>query len=104
MSVYARAHTLFGMEPHSLIMGLALGKPVIHARAIKYGKKAWMFRDIGLGEWLFNIDETASATLSKTLAEIFKDYPIALRKVKAAMSEVANRQKISMEAVKNNIK
>ena len=31
MSVYARAHTMFGMEPHSLIMCLALGVPVVHA-------------------------------------------------------------------------
>jgi polysaccharide pyruvyl transferase WcaK-like protein len=100
MSVYARAHTLFGLEPHSLIMGLALGKPIIHARAIKYGKKAWMFRDIGLSEWLFDIDQTTAATLSKTLLEIYNDYPGALRKVQAAMSVVANRQKMSMDLVK----
>ena len=31
MSVYARAHSMFGIEPHSLIMALEV--PVIHALA-----------------------------------------------------------------------
>jgi hypothetical protein len=85
-------------------MGLALGKPVVHARAIKYGRKAWMFRDIGLSDWLFDIDQTSAATLNKTLLQIFKDYPSALNKAKTAMSLVADRQKVSMDVVKNAIK
>jgi polysaccharide pyruvyl transferase WcaK-like protein len=99
MSVYARAHTLFGMEPHSLIMGLALGKPIIHARAIKYGKKAWMFRDIGLSEWLFDIDNTSAGNLTETLTAIVKEYPAALRKVKSAMLVVEGRQNVSLEII-----
>ena len=99
MSVYARAHTIFGMEPHSLIMGLALGVPIIHARPVAHGRKGWMFRDIGLPEWLFDIDQVSESALINTLMDIQKDYPLAKSKVKKAMEYVAQRQKATMETV-----
>jgi polysaccharide pyruvyl transferase WcaK-like protein len=99
MSVYARAHTIFGMEPHSLIMGLALGVPIIHARPVAHGRKGWMFRDIGLPEWLFEIDQVSEKELINTLMAIQKDYPLAKSKVKKAMDYVAQRQKATMETI-----
>ncbi|WP_373331207.1 polysaccharide pyruvyl transferase family protein [Salmonirosea aquatica] len=99
MSVYARAHTIFGMEPHSLIMGLALGVPIIHARPLAHGRKGWMFRDIGLPEWLFDIDRVSSEQLIDTLMTIEKGYPQAKNKVTKAMAYVAERQKATMETV-----
>lgn len=77
MSVYACAHSMFGIEPHSLIMGLALGVPVVHARSLAHGRKGWMFRDIGLPEWLFDIDKVSSAEITKAVMNIHQDYPAA---------------------------
>ncbi|TDB67949.1 polysaccharide pyruvyl transferase family protein [Arundinibacter roseus] len=97
MSVYARAHTIFGMEPHSLIMGLATGVPIMHARPVAHGRKGWMFQDIGLPEWLFDIDEAPASALQSTLTTIVKEYPAAKQKVQKAMTFVAQRQKATMD-------
>ncbi|WP_164851406.1 polysaccharide pyruvyl transferase family protein [Larkinella soli] len=104
MSVYARAHSMFGIEPHSLIMGLALGVPVVHARSLLHGRKGWMFRDIGLPEWLFDIDKASSAEITKAVMDIHQDYPAAKAKVKKAMQFVADRQKATMQVVRNTVK
>ncbi|MRS60265.1 polysaccharide pyruvyl transferase family protein [Larkinella terrae] len=104
MSVFARAHTLVGMEPHSLIMALALGVPVIHARALWHGRKGWMFRDIGLNDWLFDINKTSAETMNATLMQIHQDYPQAKEKARKAMLVVAERQKASMQVVRKLVK
>ncbi|WP_428667333.1 polysaccharide pyruvyl transferase family protein [Runella sp.] len=100
MSVYARANCAFGMEPHSLIMALALGVPVVHARSLKHGRKGWMFRDIGLPEWLFEIDQASAADITGAVLNIYQDYPAAKAKVQKAMLFVKERQKASMAVVK----
>lgn len=104
MSVYARSHSMFGIEPHSLIMGLALGVPVVHARPLAHGRKGWMFRDIGLPEWLFEIDEAPTSDLIKAVLAIHNDYPAAKAKVKKAMAFVAERQKAGMQVVRKTVK
>jgi polysaccharide pyruvyl transferase WcaK-like protein len=100
MSVYARAHSMFGIEPHSLIMGLALGVPVVHARPVAHGRKGWMFRDIGLPEWLLEIDEVPASAITEQVMNIYRDYPAAKEKVRKAMAFVAERQKATMEVIK----
>ena len=102
MSVYARAHSMFGIEPHSLIMGLTLGVPVVHARSLLHGRKGWMFRDIGLNDWLFDIDKASSAEITKAVMTIHADYPAAKERVKKAMAFVAERQKATMHVVRRS--
>ena len=104
MSVYARAHSMFGIEPHSLIMGLALGVPVVHARSLAHGRKGWMFRDIGLSDWLFDIDKATSAEITKAVMDIHKNYPLAKEKAKKAMQFVVERQKAGMQVVRKAMK
>ncbi|CAN5116980.1 polysaccharide pyruvyl transferase family protein [soil metagenome] len=103
MSVYARAHTLFGMEPHSLIMGVTLGVPVIHAWPPSHGRKAWMFRDIGLPDWLFQVDESSAADWTKQLRLIHQDYAGAKKKVANAMAFVQQRQVSTMNVINKAI-
>jgi polysaccharide pyruvyl transferase WcaK-like protein len=104
MSVYARAHSMFGIEPHSLIMGLALGVPVVHARALSHGRKGWMFRDIGLPDWLFDIDTASTNDITGAVMNIYRDYPAAKAKVKKAMQFVADQQKATMQMVRKTVK
>jgi polysaccharide pyruvyl transferase WcaK-like protein len=103
MSVYARAHTIFGMEPHSLIMGVTLGVPVIHAWPPSHGRKAWMFRDIGLPDWLFQVDESSAADWTKQLQLIHQDYAGAKKKVAKAMAFVQQRQASTMNVINKAI-
>jgi polysaccharide pyruvyl transferase WcaK-like protein len=104
MSVYARAHSMFGIEPHSLIMGLALGVPVVHARALSHGRKGWMFRDIGLPEWLYDIDQASAGEITGAVMKIHQAYPQAKEKARKAMACVAERQKTGMQVIRRNLK
>ncbi|WP_394353330.1 polysaccharide pyruvyl transferase family protein [Spirosoma aureum] len=99
MSVYARAHTIFGMEPHSLIMGLTLGVPILHAWPPSHGRKAWMFRDIGLPDWLVQVDESSANDWTKQLRLIHQDYAGAKKKVATSMDFVHQRQASTMQVI-----
>lgn len=56
LSVYRRSAGLFGHEMHSPIMCIAHGVPAIVCRWEEQSTKGYMWRDIGLGEWLFDLD------------------------------------------------
>lgn len=56
LSVYVRSAGLFGSEMHSPIMALGNGIPAIVCRFEEQTSKGIMWRDIGLGDWLFDLD------------------------------------------------
>jgi len=103
-SVYKHSHTLISMEPHSCIMALANKTPIIHYFTKRHGKKAWMFRDIGLPEWLYNIDDDSSESVTSALDSIYKDYERAVSKVNRAMSFVESRSKEMISDIKKFVK
>lgn len=98
-SVFARAHTIVCHEPHSPIIALANGTPIIHTYSEFHSPKCWMFKDIGLAEWLLEFDSTPAEKMAETLLEIDADYPAALSKVSNAMAFVKQRQAETMRAV-----
>ena len=53
LSTYVRARALRGLDMHSPIMGVGNGAPAIDCRCAEQTTKGQMWRDIGLGEWLF---------------------------------------------------
>ena len=59
-------------------------------------RKGQMFRDIGLGDWLFEIDFTAGIQIFNALKEIHEHYPKALKKVEKAQQIVLKRQQATM--------
>ncbi|WP_395743938.1 polysaccharide pyruvyl transferase family protein [Prosthecobacter sp.] len=99
-SVFARAHTIVCHEPHSPIIALANGTPIIHTYSEFHSPKCWMFKDIGLGEWLMEMDETPVEKMAETLFAIDADYPTAQAKVKKAMAYVHECFGRSMQHVK----
>lgn len=102
-SIFARAHTVVCHEPHSPIIALANGTPIIHWFSEFHGLKCWMFEDIGLKDWLLEIDTTPAETVFQTVMTIEKDYPAAQAKVKKAMDYVHERQAATMGVVKKVI-
>jgi polysaccharide pyruvyl transferase WcaK-like protein len=99
-SIFARAHTIVCHEPHSPIIALANGTPIIHTYSEFHSPKCWMFKDIGLGEWLMEMDETPVQKMAETLFAIDADYPAAQAKVKKAMAYVHECFAGSMKQVK----
>lgn len=57
LSTYLRSAGVFGLEQHSPIMCIGNGIPAIVGRFPEQGAKGTMWRDIGLGDWLFDIDD-----------------------------------------------
>ncbi len=99
-SVFARAHTVVCHEPHSPIIAMANGTPIIHTYSEFHSPKCWMFADIGLPEWLLEMDETPAEKMAETLFAIDADYPAAQAKVKKAMTYVHQCFASSMKHVR----
>ncbi|RBP46510.1 polysaccharide pyruvyl transferase WcaK-like protein [Roseimicrobium gellanilyticum] len=103
-SFYARAHTVICHEPHTPIMALAMGTPIIHTFSEFHSPKCWMFKDIGLEEWAPEFDATPASKMFEILMGIHKDYPAAQAKVKKAMAYVEERAQSQMKVLKGVIK
>lgn len=102
-SFYARAHTVICHEPHTPIMALAMGTPMMHTFSEFHSPKCWMFKDIGLEEWAPEFDSTPASKMFETLMGIHRDYPAAQAKVKKAMAYVESRAKSQMTVLKGVI-
>jgi polysaccharide pyruvyl transferase WcaK-like protein len=102
-SVFARARIIVSMEMHSIIMGLAAGTPVLHPRFVEAGRKAWMLRDLGVEEWLFDLDKDPAEDVIAAALEIHNDFPGALEKLDSAMDFVHKRQTETMAIVKESL-
>lgn len=98
-SVYAKARALVSFEMHSPIIAFTEGIPSIHLKQPTDTTKGQMWRDIGLGDWLFEIEETTGAQIGDTLMNIHNDYPKAINKLKSAQKTVAAYQEKSMKVV-----
>lgn len=69
LSTYTRSAGLFGLEMHSPIICIGNGIPAIVCRFYEQSTKGYMWRDIGLGDWLFDMD---------VQAEVEKIVPVVL--------------------------
>jgi len=99
-SVYTQAIAVVSMEPHSCIIALAMGTPTMHLASSRHGLKRWMFRDIGLSEWLFDIDDDPASQFTRALLKIDAKPDLAKSKVNRAMHTVNTRSKEMMDELK----
>ncbi|MEX2606780.1 MAG: polysaccharide pyruvyl transferase family protein [Kiritimatiellia bacterium] len=58
LSTYVRSAGLFGHEMHSPILCVGNGIPAMVVRWAEQTSKGFMWRDIGLPDWLFDFDQT----------------------------------------------
>jgi hypothetical protein len=100
VSTYARALALLSMDMHSPIMAVANGTPAIHGCFREQTSKGQMWRDIGLGEWLFDLDvEADGARITAAVLAIAADPAASRAKVARAMEFVRRRQRETMAVV-----
>ena len=93
LSTYIRSAGLFGAEMHSPILCIGNGIPAIVCRWEEQTSKGVMWRDIGLGEWLFNLDEaTEIPGIVPAVLALAKDPAAAKAKAMKARSFVLQRQ------------
>lgn len=100
ISTYARSAGLFGNEMHSPIMSIAQGVPAIVCRWAEQTSKGFMWKDIGLADWLFDFDNEADlARLVPTVLSIATDPAQAQAKADKARSFVRDRQRETMDTL-----
>lgn len=103
-SVYAMSRALVSFEPHSPIMAFSSGIPGIYLRQPTDTRKGQMWKDIGLSDWLFEIDTSSGKEIFNTVMDIHTDYGEAQAKLERANRFVMKKQKEGISKVLNSFK
>jgi hypothetical protein len=100
LSTYVRSAGLFGHEQHSPIMCIGAGIPAIVCRWAEQTTKGDMWRTIGLGDWLFNMDvEADKKKVAPAVLAMAKDPAAARAKAEKARAIVERYQRDTMAVV-----
>lgn len=92
VGIYQHSAGLFGNEMHSPIMCVGNGIPAVVCRWQEQTSKGFMWQDIGLGQWLFDVDdENRMEALSDTVLAMLDDPAGAYEKTRKAMAFVREK-------------
>ena len=72
-SVYAKAFAVLSFECHSPIIALRNETPAFYLRQPEDTIKGQMYYDLGLTEWIFEIEKTTGKQISESLMAIYTD-------------------------------
>jgi polysaccharide pyruvyl transferase WcaK-like protein len=104
LSTYVRSAGLFGSEMHSPIMATGNGIPAIVCRFEEQTSKGLMWRDIGLADWLFDLDqEEEHKGIVPAVLAMAKDPAAAKAKVTKARAIVEQRQRETMAVIRKHL-
>lgn len=98
-SVYAGAAALVSMEMHSPIIFIAENKPAVLLRQAEDTWKGQMWRDIGLQDWIFELDISSAGQVNRQLDTILKNYPASLEQAATAHRYAVDRDRTGMEEI-----
>ncbi len=90
-SIYSHAFAVVSFEMHSPIIAFANGTPAIHLRQPTDTRKGQMWRDVGLGDWLFEITETTGDEIAQRLLAMHADRESKTERFQAAQQRVEER-------------
>ncbi|MBQ9338138.1 MAG: polysaccharide pyruvyl transferase family protein [Lentisphaeria bacterium] len=88
LGVYRRSAAVFGIEMHSQVMALGSGIPSAVFRHSGFGSKSSMWKDIGVPEWLLEIDDPDSAAKACAIVDSLLDGPSAREKVRRCRERI----------------
>jgi polysaccharide pyruvyl transferase WcaK-like protein len=104
LSVYVRSAGLFGSEMHSPIMAIGNGIPAIVCRFAEQTSKGLMWRDIGLGDWLFDLDnDQQAAQVPDAVLKMVSNLEDAKVKTEAARQFVLEKQQQTMQVLQQQL-
>jgi hypothetical protein len=104
VSTYRRSAGLFGLEMHSPIMCIGNGIPATVGRFSEQSSKGFMWKDIGLGDWLFDMDIPGDvAAMTPAVLEIAKNPKAAKKKAQKAKDFVVKKQQETMAILRKNL-
>ena len=101
ISTYTRSAGLVSCEMHSPIMCIGNGIPALVCRFAEQTSKGFMWRDIGLGDWLFDLDRPEElARVAPAALALARDPAAAKARAAQAREWVQRRQRETMAVVK----
>lgn len=104
VSTYRRSAGLFGLEMHSPIMCVGNGVPAIVCRFAEQTSKGVMWKDVGLGDWLFDMDVEADVRrIVPAVLAMAQDAAGARTTLAKARQLVLDRQRETMAVVASNL-
>lgn len=104
LSTYVRSAGLFGLEMHSPIMCIGNGVPAIVCRFEEQTSKGFMWRDVGLGEWLFDADDAERMRqFVPTVLKMATDRERSAGLVAQAQQFVQQRQRETMQVLRESL-
>lgn len=102
-SVYRHATLVLSCECHSPIIAAAQGTPCIYVHQPEDGIKGQMWKDIGLGDWYFDIEQTPASRIAQRVMQITCQAVAARAMVKGAVDYARVKQKQGMSAVRRTL-
>jgi polysaccharide pyruvyl transferase WcaK-like protein len=104
LSTYVRSAGLFGLEMHSPIMCVGNGVPALVGRFAEQTSKGFMWRDVGLEDWLFDMDKPEDvARLTPAVLSLIREPDAAREKVKQAQRLVERRQRETLAVLREKL-
>ncbi len=104
ISTYERSAGLFGIEMHSPIMCIGIGIPALVCRFKEQTSKGFMWRDIGLADWLFDLDTPADVErITPAVLDMVRNPEKSKAKVAKAQKLVNERFERTMGILKHNV-
>ncbi len=77
-SVYSHAKMLVSMEMHSPIIFIGEHKPAILLRQAEDTVKGQMWRDLGMQDWILELNVSDAALINRRIDAVLQNYPAAL--------------------------
>jgi polysaccharide pyruvyl transferase WcaK-like protein len=104
VSTFIRSAGLFGNELHSAIMCIGHGIPAIICRWAEQTTKGTMWRDIGLGEWLFDLDDEQQVKqVVPAVLKMATDPQAARRRAEQGRRNVAAHQRRTLQQLRRDL-
>lgn len=104
VSTYRHSAGVFGLEMHSPIMCIGNGIPAIVCRFSEQTSKGFMWRDIGLDKWLFDMDRDSDvAGIIPAVLALANDPVGARQSVERAKAVVDKRLKETMGVLRKTL-
>lgn len=102
-AIYAKAQAVVSYDCHSPIISIVNGTPAFYVRQPTDTCKGQMYRDLGLDDWFFEIDETNGLEMWNRLESILRDPAKARAYAAASMKRVHKAQRRMVAAIKDTL-
>ena len=103
-SVYSQAKLLLSMEMHSPIISIDEHRPAVLLRQAEDTWKGQMWRDIGLQDWILELNISDAALIAERVDMILQDYPAALQQAATASKRAIEFEQKAMEYIADLLK